>query len=241
MVILICSVTFIFTILGGLVALRFKSKSDLILGFSAGGPLLVLLFSICCQLPYRFLQRPMVPGPLLHLQVLDLYFTFCLTSLLSHCTGTGKKSYNKDALKGKVAAFSLTFHSLMDGLAIGIAFQVSAGIGGIVAAAVLIHDFADGINTANVILKNNGTRKSAVFWLIVNATAPLLGAVSTFFFTIPEKVLGVLLAVVSGFFLYIGASDLLPQSQLQSKFSTTLMTVLGIMVIYVAVHLSGIL
>ena len=240
MVILICSITFIFTILGGFVALRFKSKSDLILGFSAGAVIGVAFFDL---LPTALSLSAAAYGTRTIASLAGFGFIFYLlfNQSVKPLHRHRKNSYDADALKGKVAAFSLTFHSLMDGLAIGIAFQVSAGIGGIVAAAVLIHDFADGINTTNLIIKNNGTRKSAVFWLLINAAAPLLGALSTFFFTIPEKVLGILLAVISGFFLYIGASDLLPQSQLHSKFSTTLMTVLGIMVIYIAVHLSGIL
>ena len=39
----------------------------------------------------------------------------------------------------------------------GIAFQASHAIGLIVAAAVLAHDFADGLNTVNVVTKNGGT------------------------------------------------------------------------------------
>ena len=35
------------------------------------------------------------------------------------------------------------------------------------------------------------------------------GAASTLFFTLPESALAIILAIFSGFFLYIGASDLI--------------------------------
>ncbi len=58
----------------------------------------------------------------------------------------------------------------------GIAFQASHEIGLIVAAAVLAHDFADGLNTVNVVVKNGGSRRFALRWLAVDAAAPLVGA-----------------------------------------------------------------
>ena len=67
--------------------------------------------------------------------------------------------------------------------------------------------FSDGINTVNLVLKNGGQRNQALRWLALDAIAPLLGVVSTLFFTLPPGVLGLVLAVFSGFFLYIGASD----------------------------------
>ena len=49
-------------------------------------------------------------------------------------------------------------------------------------------------------------------WLAVDAVAPLLGVASTYFFTLSDVHLGIVLALFCGFFLYIGASDLLPES-----------------------------
>jgi ZIP family zinc transporter len=51
--------------------------------------------------------------------------------------------------------------------------------------------------------------------------------------------LGIILALFSGFFLYIGASDLIPESHRAfPKALTTLMTLLGIAVLYTAVALA---
>lgn len=138
-------------------------------------------------------------------------------------------------------ATTLAIHSFLDGLGVGLAFKVSTSVGLIVAAAVLAHDFSDGINTVNYILKTKGKSKTAMTWLIIDAVAPLLGIISTFFFTLSENALGLILAVFCGFFLYIGASDLLPESHHRHpKIVTTLMTILGMAVLYLAIYFAQI-
>ncbi len=102
---------------------------------------------------------------------------------------------------------------MLDGFCIGIAFQAGAGTGIVVSAAVLAHDFADGLNTVNVVTKHGGERSLAMRWLAIDAAAPLLGAGLSLFFTLSPGSLALLLAGFAGFFLYIGAVDLLPESQ----------------------------
>jgi ZIP family zinc transporter len=142
--------------------------------------------------------------------------------------------------RGILGASSLCFHSFLDGVAIGLAFQVSVAIGAIVAVAVLVHDFSDGINTVNMILRGNSDFRHALRWLIADAVAPVLGVTATFFFKVPEQGLSIILALFAGFFLYIGASDLIPESQhAHPKFLTTLMTLAGVAVLYIAIHFAS--
>jgi len=134
----------------------------------------------------------------------------------------------------------LSFHSFLDGVGIGFAFQVSPMVGIIVAAAVLAHDFSDGINTVNLVLKNDGTRTNAWRWLIVDALTPTLGIILTLFFVVSGGTLSLLLALFAGFFLYIGASDLIPESYHAHPVRwTTYSTILGVLVIYAVVKLAG--
>ena len=126
------------------------------------------------------------------------------------------------APRGRFAAGVLCVHSLLDGIAIGLAFQASTHVGIVVAIAVLTHDFSDGINTMNIVLKNRGNRKHALRWLLADALAPVLGMASTRFFALPDSDFGTALALFAGFFLYIGASDLIPESyHAHPKFLTT--------------------
>ena len=143
--------------------------------------------------------------------------------------------------RGKLGAGSFSFHSFLDGIAVGLAFQVSTAVGIIIAVAVITHGFSDGINTVNMILKNNGGKKQAFRWLFIDALAPVLGIISTLFFTLQSSSLGFILALFAGFFLYIGACDLLPESHhSHPTFWTTFTTILGFLVLFGAIKLAGV-
>lgn len=239
MIILIAIATFVSTLCGGLLALRFKDKLHLILGFSAGAVIGVALFDLLPEsisLGSQFYKIATVTsftaaGFLIYL-ILDR-----VVFLHGHSSTSEHEAHME---RGILGAASLSIHSFLDGVAIGLAFQVSTAIGGIVAIAVLVHDFSDGINTVNLILKNQGQQKFALKWLLVDALAPVLGATSTLFFSLPEMTLSVVLAGFAGFFLYIGASDLIPESHhAHPKFLTTAMTLLGAGVLFAAIRLAN--
>ena len=114
-------------------------------------------------------------------------------------------------------------------------------LGIVVAAAVLAHDFSDGINTVNVVVRHGGKRLQALRWLLVDAAAPIVGVLVTLTFAVTQQHLGLLLALFSGFFLYIGASDLVPESHhMHPTFWTTVMTILGAAVLFIAIRLASI-
>ncbi len=240
MITIICEVaTFVSTLSGGLFALKFKSKLHLVLGFGAGAVLGVAFFDL---LPTAMELSNKVYSPRRIASVTGLGFIIYLVidRLVMLLSSSVNKRNSHGSLRGTIAAFSLTLHSLLDGVLIGFAFKISNAIGLIVATAVLVHDFADGINTANVIIKENGSRKYALKWLIADAAAPLIGAYSTFYFQLPKEKLGILLALVTGFFIYIGASNFLPESHTRHpKLLTLLMTLLGFITLYIAIHISG--
>jgi ZIP family zinc transporter len=241
MIILISIGALVSTFLGGIFALRFKDKLHLILGFSAGAVIGVAFFDLLPEAiglgsksyDTAFITSVMALGFVIYM-VLDRFFFF-------HSHGTHENEEPSLGKRGILGAGSLSIHSFIDGAAIGLAFKVSPIIGGIVAIAVLVHDFSDGINTVNMILKNSGTRTQAFKWLLVDAIAPVLGIISTLFFSVTESTLGIILAMFAGFFLYIGASDLLPESHHNHPTMwTTVATILGVVVLYGAIHLAGI-
>ncbi|HTB31374.1 MAG TPA: ZIP family metal transporter [Bacteroidia bacterium] len=234
---LLSILTFLATLIGGLTAIRFKSKLGIIMGFSAGAVIGVVFFDL---LPESFslgekhfgvsiLSSAIVAGFLFYM-VLDRF-----SILHAHQHGSDTTT------RGKIGAGSLSIHSLLDGVAIGVAFQVSVPIGILIAVAVIAHDFADGVNTVSVILKDGGKNKLAYRWLIIDSVAPIAGVISTMFFKIPDTAFSLLLAIFSGFFVYIGASDLLPESSAKHPgFKVTLMTILGVALLYFATRLANI-
>jgi ZIP family zinc transporter len=242
MIIGIALATFVSTLIGGFFALRFKDKLHLVLGFSAGAVMGVAFFDLLpesLELGGKFYSYPTMTafvalGFLIYLLLDRLIFLH--THRDEHAGGHEGKTLHR----GILGAGSLSIHSFLDGVAIGLAFQVSAAIGSVVAIAVLVHDFSDGINTVNLILKNTGEKHFAFKWLLVDAVAPVLGVASTLLFTLPEQALGIVLALFSGFFLYIGASDLIPESHhAHPRFLTTAMTILGMGVLFVAIKFAS--
>jgi ZIP family zinc transporter len=120
---------------------------------------------------------------------------------------------NAPGLLGLLPPISLVLHSAMDGLVIGLAFQAGDDLGLIVLLAVLLHDFADGMNVATVALEAaRGVRVAIAFVLLDAVAAPIGGLVSTVV-TIDDPTLGLLLAMFGGVFLAVGAGHLLPESQ----------------------------
>lgn len=108
---------------------------------------------------------------------------------------------------------SLVVHSAMDGLAIGLAFQAGTEIGVIVLIAVLLHDFADGMNVATIALDAARGERLAVAFVLLDAIAAPIGGLLSSLITIDPATLGLLLATFAGVFLAVGAGHLLPESQ----------------------------
>lgn len=223
--------TFLSTFAGGLLALKLHDKLHLILGFSAGAVIGVAFFDLLPE-AIGFGEKLGGPASIPAYAALGFLSYLVLDRILLSCGDA--------APRGRFAAGVLCVHSLLDGVAIGLAFQASHAVGIVVAIAVLTHDFSDGINTMNIVLKSGSNRPQAFRWLMVDALAPVLGIATTHFFTLPGEWFGAALALFSGFFLYIGASDLIPESyHAHPKFLTTAMTLVGAAVLYLAVTLVG--
>ena len=223
------------TFIGGSFALKFRDKLHLILGFSAGAVAGVALFDL---LPEAIdLGTKYHSAATVSLFIAAGFFGYLILDrlILLH---THEEDSEVNAPRGFFGALTLSAHSFLDGIAIGVGFQASVAVGIVVTAAVLTHDFSDGINTVNLVLKNGGTWRQAFKWLLVDAAAPVAGAASTLLFRIPESAIGLVLAIFVGTFLYLSASDLIPESHHRHpRALTTVMTLLGALVLYTVVHL----
>ena len=241
-IILVAFVAFVATLLGGSFAIRFRDRLHLILGFSAGAVVGVALFDL--------LPEAMALGNKYYDPARLALFIACgflgylvldrLVLIHPHGHDEHDHHHEEPQSRGAFGAITLSVHSFLDGAAIGVGFQASATVGMIVAVAVIAHDFSDGINTVSFILKGGGTWRRAARWLFVDALAPVLGAATTLLFRIPDSTVGVVLAVFAGCFLYLGATDLIPESQHRHpRAATTIMTLLGAATIYAVVRLWG--
>jgi zinc transporter ZupT len=228
------------TFLGGRLAIRFRDRLHLVLGFSAGAVMGVALFDL---LPEAIEaggdnSRPMVVTGLVALGFVIYMFAERAFSAAVKPAAAGVE--NPGAQRGNLGGASLTLHSFLDGVGIGLAFQVSAALGWIMAIGVLAHDFSDGINTVHLVLAGGGKEKGAARWLMADALAPIAGIGCTFFMPVSPHAFGPILALFCGFFLYIGASELVPESHHRHpQLWTSCATMAGLLLIYIAVRLAN--
>jgi len=229
------------TLAGGALALRLRDRLHLLLGFSAGAVLAAAFFDLLPE-ALRVAGPGTDPASGVAIAALGFFAYTVLDRLILLHAHDDQGAPVQAARTGRQwsGAGSLSLHSLMDGFAIGIAYRASPAVGIVVAAAVLAHDCSDGMNTVGIVLRHGGARREAYRWLVVDAVAPVIGAVISLFVALPETAMSAMLALFAGFFLYIGASDLLPESVHEHpKFLTTLMTLLGAGLLYVVVRLVG--
>jgi zinc transporter ZupT len=237
-VIAVASLACLATLTGGLFALWFRDKLHLILGFSAGAIIAVAFFELipeALELGQKSWNSPLI----LSFTGVAFFVYVVLDRLILLHTHDEHESHASIG-RGWVGAGSLSVHSMLDGFAMGMAFQASSAIGAAVAVAVLTHDFSDGINTVNMVVKNGGSGRQAFKWLLSDAVAPVIGATASLLVRLPPESLSLVLATFGGFFLYIGASDLLPESHhAHPKFLTTAMTLIGAAVLFAVIHVAG--
>ncbi len=235
MTVLFTFFAFVSTFLGGLVGIKYKDKLHLILGFTAGVLLAVVSFDIFPELVDLIRKTGMDSlYPMIALVGAFMLFHILEKVLLLHHSHEDTYGDHKHPHVGLVSALALSGHSFLDGVGIGLGFQVSSLAGFLIALAVIAHDFSDGLNTVSLMLMHKNTSKRAIILLFVDASAPILGGLSTLLFKVPENFLVLYLGFFAGFLLYIGASDILPEAHSRhSSYKTILMTLLGVALIFV--------
>ncbi|MEU8715712.1 MULTISPECIES: ZIP family metal transporter [unclassified Streptomyces] len=233
---------FLMTLAGGWTAQRVTDRRHLVLGL-AGGLMLGVVGLDLLPEALRAAGREVfgVPAALL-LFVAGFLLAHLVerTLALRQAAHGGAEHGHRAPEVGLTAAGAMVGHSAMDGVAIGAAFQVGGGMGTAVALAVIAHDFADGFNTFTLTSLYGNARRRAMAMLVADACAPVLGALSTVFVTVPEAVLGGYLGVFGGVLLYLAAAEILPEAHHEHPArSTLLFTVAGAAFIWLVVGISG--
>ena len=196
------------TFLGGMVALRLHRELTTLIALTGGVVLGVALFDVLPEAIDAVGDSARV-GTLVGAGF--LLFFLAERALVIHHRDEPEQARAHEQV-GVLGAAGLSVHSFIDGLGIGLAFGLDTSTGVLVLIAVLAHDFADGLNTVGFILSQSGDRRKALKWLSIDAVAPLIGAIVGASLSVSEHTLGHLLALYAGFFLYMGATDLLPEA-----------------------------
>lgn len=128
---------------------------------------------------------------------------------------------------GLVSFLGVGFHSLLDGVIIGAGFAGSLVTGLVATFGVIMHEFPEGISMVSILLHAGYGRRRALGLSVAVALATPIGAIvsSALLQGIESSLLGALLGIAAGSFLYIAASELIPETrQRSSPYNVVLVT-----------------
>ena len=219
---------FAMTLAGGAFAWRYQRYLHAIMAFSSGLLIGVVFLDLVPEIVEIAHDRALDVRMLMVFVIAGFVAIFLLEKLtIIHSEKTHGAPGHHHAV-GLAGAIGLSFHSFLDGLAIGVGFQAGREVGFIVLVAVLAHDFADGLNTVTFMLATRNSRWRTIALLIVDALAPVAGALLAGFLRIEPQMIAFQLAFFAGFLLYLGASDLLPQVHERPRFPLIFFTIAGL-------------
>lgn len=115
---------------------------------------------------------------------------------------------------GTVAFAGMSLHSIIDGLIIGSGFEAGHEVGLLSALGVIAHEVPEGIAMLSILLHYGYSRSKAITFTSLVALATPVGAIVTYALVdqVAPSILGILMALAAGSFVYIAASDLIPES-----------------------------
>ncbi len=150
----------------------------------------------------------------------------------------------------KIHIFSYTIlagdgvHNFIDGIIIGASFLINIPLGIITALAVGIHEIPQEIGNFAVMLHGGmGRKKVLIYNLLIALLTPFAAILTYIFSSSLEKFAILLVAFAAGNFIYIAASDLIPEIHKETKRSKSLIQIfllfIGILVIWGVERLLG--
>lgn len=205
--------TAVSTLIGGFVALRYKKYAHIFAGLTAGTLLGVIFFEIVPEVMEMSTSKlPLfsLVGGFVLFHILEKIFS------LHHSHDTHEDHAHSHPVPRSVAVWALILHSLVDGLGIGLAFQVSPEFGLLLAIGVIAHDFSDGFNTVSL----TSHSKNSKFFLLIDALAPALGVLIGLNLFVADNIIGSVLGLFAGILLYVATSDILPEAHCEKKSHT---------------------
>lgn len=124
----------------------------------------------------------------------------------------------RHASQRKLIVIGDLVHNAIDGAAIGAAFVVSPALGIVTTIAVSAHEIPKELGTFALLLSRGWKDRTVLLANVATAVATLIVAITVYSLGSAEQLpIAPLLAVTAGFFLYIAASDVIPDIHEQKR------------------------
>lgn len=225
---------------GGYTAIHFRSKLQIAMALTAGLVLGVVAFDLLPEIFVASANENLdTAWPMALLVIGFLIFHVIEKFVLVHHGMEDEYKTHHHPKLGIIRAVALAGHSFLDGLSIGVGFQVSPTVGAAVAIAVVGHRFADGFDTATFMLQQRNSLERIKQLLGFVVIMPILGGLASLFITLSEATLSLYLGFFAGVLLYIAASNILPQAHTKvSSYKSVGLTILGAAIMFVITRLA---
>jgi zinc transporter, ZIP family len=232
---LVSAGAFLSALAGGFLALRAVSHVGLIIAAGAGIRIGAAYFDLIPESVEHLGGSLDLAMIFTALGFLAFYAIEKLTALhVGHETAT-ELEHGDSAHRhvGLIGSIGMSLHSFLDGVALAAGLAVGGGLGLVIAVVVVIHRFSDGIGIVSLLLASRTPRNEMYRWVGLVALAPVAGVIVGILLPVPDSVLGGMLAVFAGFFLYIGAAELLPEAHRSDRSRWVVAaTMAGVLAIY---------
>ena len=236
----LAALTVLATTAGGFLAIKSRDRLHLVLGLSAGLLLGLVAFDL---LPEVFELNTNTFG---NVPVVSVAFVagFLLLHFAEQIFGShepaesdyGHEHKHSVNVAGGLGALAMGGHVFLDGIALGLAFQVSNALGFAVFIAILAHAFSDGLNTVSLLIKSGHWNNRSYLLLGLDAVMRISGAALGTYITISDPILGLYLATFAGFVIYLATSHILPEAHSRHPSRLTMLaTVIGAVAMWLIV------
>ncbi len=232
------------TILNGLVALSgafslFFSKKSLdhalpaIVAFSAGA----LLAGALLHLLPEALESLDSNAVFLYTVVGFVLFFFVEKILhWHHCKNIDPCGFQPKKTLGTMILFGDGIHNFIDGLVIAASFLVSVAFGVFTTLIIISHEIPQEIGNFGVLVYSGYSRTKALFYNFISQLTCVIGGAIGYFFVSASEFGNYLLPFAAGGFIYIAASDLIPEMHkeidIKKSIANIAFFVMGIALVY---------
>ena len=117
--------------------------------------------------------------------------------------------------------FGDAVHNFIDGIIIAASFVVSINLGLVTTLVVVSHELPQELGNFGVLVYGGFTRKKALLYNFLAQLTSVLGGIVGFFLVASTGLAVYLLPFAAGGFIYIGASDLIPELHKQESLKKT--------------------
>ncbi len=214
---------------GGYTAIHSRDKLHIAISITSGLVLGLVAFDLLPEV-FDGVQRQSIDAvwPMLLFVGGFLFFHAVEKLILVHEGAENEYGPHHHPKLGVARALALAGHSFLDGLSIGIGFQLDPTVGYAVALAVIGHRFADGLDTASFMLLHKNKIADIKRLLGIVVAMPILGGLASLVVGFSETVLTLYLGFFAGILMYIAASNILPQAHAKrASYVSLLLTIVG--------------